>query len=77
MQSLADGLLKPDGLVSAATRIAEDGAKMVREHAPVEFDNLRRSGHPTVVDDGTTVYDRPPEVPRLSEDELKAERRVG
>lgn len=74
MRLLAEGLLKPDGLLTAARQIAEDGATMVDVHAPVEFDNLRKSGHPTVTDDGATVYDRPPIVGRLSEEELRAER---
>lgn len=74
-ETMAAGLLKPDGLKSAARAFAEDGSRMVQDHAPVEFDNLRRSGHPKVTDDGHTVYDRPPEVPRLSEADLRAERR--
>lgn len=74
MQTLADGVLKPDGLHEAARQIALDGVTMVREHAPVEFDNLRRSGHATVTDNGAVIFDQPPEVPRLPEDALDAER---
>lgn len=44
---------------------------MVYDHAPVEFGDLRESGHPTVTDEGHTTYDRPPLVPRLSEAELR------
>lgn len=73
-ERMARGLLVPDGLRSEARSFALDGAKMVREHAPVEFENLRRSGHATVTDDGHIVFDEPPEVPRLSEAELRAER---
>lgn len=75
MQTFADHLLKPDGLTEAARQIALDGVTMVGDHAPVEFDNLRRSGHASVIDNGATVFDEPPEVARLSEAELKAERR--
>lgn len=72
MQTFADHLLEPDGLTEAGRQVALDGVTMVRDHAPVEFDNLRRSGHATVTTDGAVVFDEPPEVPRLSEAELKA-----
>jgi hypothetical protein len=68
----AKALLEPGGLQEEARAIAEDGVTMVHDHAPVEFDNLRRSGHPTVTDNGDVVYDRPPEVHRLSKTELAA-----
>lgn len=67
----AKGLLEPDGLKSEAIAIAEDGSRMVFEHAPFEFGDLRASGHPTVDDDGVTAYDRPPLVGRLSKEDLK------
>lgn len=71
-ETMAAGLLRPGGLHAAARDFAENGSQMVQTHAPVEFNDLRRSGHPKVVDDGETVYDRPPEVPRLSEADLRA-----
>lgn len=78
-----------------ATDIAEGMSQAVFDHAPFEFGDLRGSGHPFVVDgghvrtgeDGKTditggdrVYDRPPAVHRLSEEELRAKgdlRRLG
>lgn len=74
MRTIAKTVLEEgpaDGMKDVVERLAD---KLV-ETAPVEFDHLRRSGHPTVTDDGSVVYDRAPQVGRLSEDELKAERR--
>jgi hypothetical protein len=45
-------------------------------HAPVLFDHLRRSGHPVVTLGGAVIYDRPPEVHRLTEAELRAQSRL-
>lgn len=44
---------------------------------PKESTVLARSGHPTVTDEGAVVYNRAPEVPRLSDDELDAIHRRG
>ena len=44
----------------------------VHDKAPREFDHLRRSAALTVTSDGAEVYHKPAEVPRLSEEELKA-----
>jgi len=74
LQRLADHTLDGD-LTRAMADSMEELSDKVAEHAPVEFDNLRRSGHPTVTSDGAVVYDRPPQVPRLTEDELRAEDR--
>lgn len=71
-QRWADGLLKPEGLKEAATAIAQDGVRMVDEHAPVEFENLKHSGHGAATRDGAVIYDEPPLAGRLSETELKA-----
>jgi hypothetical protein len=57
-------------VISAMEDLAEDGG--VATHAPVLYDNLRASGHPSVTSDGETAYDRPPRQHRLSEEELKA-----
>lgn len=51
-----------------------DLSKQVRHTAPVEFGDLRKSGHPSVKDHGKVAYDRPPEVHRLTEEEIKAKR---
>lgn len=48
----------------------------VKVHAPILFNNLRRSGHPIVTLDGRTIYDRPPEQRRLTEEELRALNRL-
>lgn len=73
LQKLADGILDDGGkraMIDAVEDLAEAGG--VATHAPVEFDDLRASGHPMVTSDGETVYDRAPRVARLSEEELKA-----
>lgn len=44
---------------------------------PKDLTILAHSGHPVVTSDGQVVYDRPPEVPRLTEAELDAPRRAG
>lgn len=49
----------------------EDLSLEVYTRAPLEFGDLKGSGHPMVSEDGAVVYDRPPMVPRLSESELK------
>lgn len=58
------------GMVRAVEDLAEEGGVATR--APVLYDNLRASGHPSVTSDGATVYDREPRQHRLSEEELKA-----
>ena len=45
--------------------------------APVEFNVLRQSASPAVVDDGVEVYHRPALIPRLSQEELNEIRRIG
>jgi hypothetical protein len=44
----------------------------VKTNAPVEFDHLRRSGHPVVTLGTAVLYDREPEVHRLTAAELRA-----
>jgi hypothetical protein len=56
--------------------VAEDLSKQVWLHAPWEFNDLRRSGHPFVTRDGAKVYDRAPVVARLSERELREKGRL-
>ncbi len=57
---IACALFRPRGLVQAMADAMEDLSAKVAEHAPVESGDLRRSGHPTVTDDGAVVYDRAP-----------------
>lgn len=59
-------------LQGAMELVAEDLAtKQVFDHAPREFQDLRQSGHPRVLNNDLVVYDRPPIVHRLTEAELK------
>lgn len=43
-------------------------------NAPVQLDNLRRSASGRVTSAGDTIWEQPAEVPRLSREELSAER---
>jgi hypothetical protein len=54
--------------------LAEDGG--VATHAPVEFDDLRRSGHPQVWVGERLIFDRPPRQHRLTEEELRIKARL-
>lgn len=74
LQDVADAVL--DGRAADAMADAmEDLSGQVQKLAPVDFNNLRQSGHPVVTDDGATVYDRAPIQRRLTEEELKQLRR--
>jgi hypothetical protein len=75
VRSVAKQVLEPGGPAAGMRDVVENTASDVFTHAPVEFDNLRRSAHPIVEDDGVVVYDRAPEVHRLTEQELRDERR--
>jgi hypothetical protein len=77
LETWARGLLTTagSGIRDAGIKIAEDLSKQVETHAPREFGDLETSGHPFVVDDGATVYDRPPKTPRLTEQQLKLKAR--
>lgn len=73
MQAVADVMLDLErDLVDAVFDQMQDLVRQVEVRAPVEFSNLRRSGHATVRDKGAIVRDQPPEQDRLSESELKA-----
>lgn len=67
VQITEHGIDISEGLAKAM----EDVSQGVYDRAPWEFGDLRASGHPTVEHDGETTYDRPPNVHRLSEQELK------
>lgn len=82
MREWADGLVTADGsdIRSATGRNAERVSQGVFERAPLEFGDLKASGHPVAYDNGAVIYNRPPMVPRLSEAELEAKgdvRRLG
>jgi len=68
--------LLTEGPVEPMAANMEDLAREVFERSPLEFGDLRDSGHPTVDNDGRTVYDRPPVAHRLSEDEIRAKDRL-
>lgn len=61
------------GAISVGIRAKDQQA----EYTPREFLNLARSIEVTVTDRGEPVYHRPPDVHRLSEAELKAQRQHG
>lgn len=65
-----------DGGQPAMKRSMEHLSDQVELTAPVEFTDLRRSGHPSVTLGGRTVYDRPPKQRRLTEDELRVKSRA-
>lgn len=75
MRRLAGRALEPAGLVSAMRENVEDLSGEVYDRAPREFDDLRDSGHPTVMDGDRLAYDRPPRRPRLSEGALREKKR--
>jgi hypothetical protein len=79
IQELADSLLTGQ-LRGQMVKTMEDLSQKVYDNAPREFNDLRASGHPTVVDDEYKIYDRMPFVHRLTEAELRAKgdlRRLG
>lgn len=76
MQAVAKTVLEPGGPADGMRDVVENVSGKVKELAPVEFDDLRRSAHPTVTDNGRVVYDRQPEQPRLTEEQLKAKDRL-
>lgn len=63
--------------VAVMTTDVESLAGTTPVRAPVEFNVLRQSASPTVIDDGAEVFHRPPLIPRLTQDELDAIRAAG
>jgi hypothetical protein len=57
-------------------RAARHLSDQVEITAPREWGDLRDSGHAQVTQGGRTIYDRPPKVARLTEQELKAKSRA-
>jgi hypothetical protein len=56
-----------EGMAEVVEQFAGDSG----EACPKELTLLAHSDHPTVTSNGAVVYDRAPEVPRLSEAELR------
>lgn len=54
----------------------EDLSGEVFDKAPIEFLDLRASGHPVVTQGGSVTYDRPPMQARLSEEQLRAKHKL-
>lgn len=65
-----------DGGKDAMERAMEDLSDSLYQTAPVEFWDLRRSGHPVVELGTDTIYDRPPVQHRLTDAELRAKSRL-
>lgn len=74
VQRLAKDAVTDTGsqLVDAMRENMEHLSLQVFENAPFEFGDLKASGHPTVKDGEVTAYDRPPNVHRLTDSELRA-----
>lgn len=70
LERLADRVLDGD-LSDAMAQNMEGLSLKVYELAPLEFGDLKASGHPVVRDNGTVAYDRPPNIHRLTPEELK------
>lgn len=70
LSDIADVVLE-GGAANAMTQAMEDLAGAVEKAAPVDLGNLRESGAPSVTDDGSVHYDRPPVQRRLTEAELR------
>lgn len=73
METLARKAITQGGseLKEGMKDVVEDLSTKVYEQAPLEFGDLKGSAHPSVESDGAVVFDRPPNVPRLSEEELR------
>lgn len=69
VRHLAANAVTEDGshLVDAMIGVTEDMSYQVETHAPIDTGELYRSGNPRVFDNGTKVYDRPPQVGRIDE----------
>jgi hypothetical protein len=65
-----------DGGQPAMKRSMEHLSDQVELTAPVEWNDLRKSGHPTVEQGGRTIYDRAPKAARLTAEELRAKSRA-
>lgn len=69
--------LLPDGdVVQAMADSMEDLSGQVFDKAPVEFYDLRASGHPVVRQGGAVKYDRPPMQARLTDAQLRAKSKL-
>lgn len=72
LRSVASSVLDEGGPAQGMREAAEELAKRSSGLAPIEFGDLRESAHPTVESEGAVVFDRPPHIPRLTKEQLKA-----
>lgn len=81
MHKLADAVLDGrEAMQRAMIECMEDLNWAYYDLAPREFNDLRASGSPEVIEGDEQVYHRPPNVHRLSDEELRAKdevRRLG
>jgi hypothetical protein len=75
LQAYAGKVLADGGQRSLADS-ADHLSDQVETHAPREFLDLMRSGHPVVTQGARTLHDRAPKVHRLTESELRAKSRL-
>lgn len=76
MRDLAARVLPSGDVVQAMADCMEDLSGQVFDLAPIEFLDLRASGHPTVTQGGAVKYDRPPMQARLTEAQLRAKHKL-
>lgn len=74
MRHLAEKAITAEGssITDGMKDNMENLSRGVFDQAPLEFGDLKGSGHPKITSDGVTVYDRPPNVHRLSKEDLRA-----
>lgn len=75
LERVAANVLDGD-VVAAMASSMESLSAEVFKLAPVEFYDLRASGHPYVVRTGAIEYDRPPTQPRLTSAQLAAKNQL-
>lgn len=76
MRDIAARVLPRGDIVGGMADAMEDLSGEVFDKAPIEFLDLRASGHPTVRRGGAVVYDRPPMQARLTEPQLRAKSKL-
>lgn len=77
LHKLADAILDgKEAMRQAMADCMEDLSNEYYELAPREFHDLRASGSPEVLEGDEQVYYREPNVPRLTEEDLKAKQQL-
>ena len=70
-QAVADSISEETPMADVFIDAVQDIGLEVEALAPLEFGNLRESSERQVEHDGEVVFDSPPLIPRLSDEELK------